>query len=164
MTSPNRPRAPKQPPAQPNYSTVSSTGIEPNVAAALSYMLGLITGIIFLVLEKDNKYVRFHAAQSIATSVIIIVIGVGVSMVSSVLVFIPVLGRLAVLLLTLGLSIGTFILWVLLLIKSYQGEEWELPVAGGFARRTHAQRGQRPLYKCARKWEAVTQIQIAIHP
>ena len=135
MTSPNRPRAPKPAPPQPNYSTVSSTGIEPNIAAALSYMLGLITGIIFLVLEKDNKYVRFHAAQSIATSVIIIVISIGVSMVSSVLVFIPVLGWLAVLILTLGLSIGTFILWVLLMIKAYQGEEWELPVAGGFARR-----------------------------
>ena len=135
MASPNRPRAPKPPPAQPNYNTVSSTGIEPNIAAALSYMLGLITGIIFLVLEKDNKYVRFHAAQSIATSAIIIVISIGVSMVSSVLVFIPVLGWLAVLILTLGLSIGTFILWVLLMIKSYQGEEWELPVAGGFARR-----------------------------
>jgi uncharacterized membrane protein len=87
------------------------------------------------VLEKDNKFVRFHAAQSIATSVIIVLLSVGISMVSSVLVFIPVLGRLAVLILTLGLSIGTFILWVLLLIKSYQGEEWELPVAGGFARR-----------------------------
>jgi uncharacterized membrane protein len=134
MTSPNRPRAPK-PPTGPNYSTVSSTGIEPNIAAALSYILGLITGIIFLVLEKDNKYVRFHAAQSIATSVIIILISIGVSMVSSLLVFIPVLGWLAVLILTLGLSIGTFILWVLLMIKAYQGEEWELPVAGGFARR-----------------------------
>ena len=135
MTSPTRPRAPKPAPAQPNYSTVTSTGIEPNIAAALSYMLGLITGIIFLVLEKDNKYVRFHAAQSIAVSAIIIVISIGVSMVSSVLVFIPVLGWLAVLILTLGLSIGTFILWVLLMIKAYQGEEWELPVAGGFARR-----------------------------
>ena len=134
MTSPNRPRAPKAP-AQPNYSTITSTGIEPNIAATLSYILGLVTGIIFYVLEKDNKYVRFHAAQSIATSVIIIVISIGVSMLSSILVFIPVLGWLAVLILTLGLSIGTFILWVLLLIKAYQGEEWELPVAGGFARR-----------------------------
>jgi uncharacterized membrane protein len=134
MTSPNRPRAPR-PPAEPNYSTTTSTGIEPNIAAALSYMLGLITGVIFLVLEKENKYVRFHAAQSIATSVIIIVLSIGVSIVSSVLLFIPVLGWLAVLVLTLGLSIGTFILWVLLMIKAYQGEEWELPVAGGFARR-----------------------------
>ena len=136
MTSPNRPRAPRpQAPPEPNYSTVSSTGIEPNVAAALSYVLGLITGIIFLVLEKDNRYVRFHAAQSIATSVIIIILGIGISMLSSLLVFIPVLGWLAVLILTLGLSIGTFILWVLLMIKAYQGEEWELPVAGGFARK-----------------------------
>jgi uncharacterized membrane protein len=136
MTSPNRPRAPRpQAPAEPNYSTVTSTGIEPNIAAALSYMLGLVTGVIFLVLEKDNRYVRFHAAQSIATSVIIIIVSIGISMLSGILVFIPVLGWLAVLILTLGLSIGTFILWVLLMIKAYQGEEWELPVAGGFARK-----------------------------
>jgi uncharacterized membrane protein len=136
MTNPNRPGARKPPQADgPNYSTISSTGIEPNIAAALSYALGLITGIIFLVLEKDNRFVRFHAAQSIATSVIIILVSIGVSMVSSILVFIPVLGWIAVLLLTLGLSIGTFILWVLLMIKAYQGQEWELPVAGGFARK-----------------------------
>jgi uncharacterized membrane protein len=133
MTNPRAPRPPKQ--DGPNYSTSTSTGIEPNVAAALSYILGLITGIIFLVLEKDNRYVRFHAAQSIAVSVIVILVSIGVSMISSVLVFIPVIGWIAVLILTLGLSIGTFILWILLMIKAYQGEEWELPFAGGFARK-----------------------------
>ena len=133
MTNPRNPRPPKE--SGPNYSTSTSTGIEPNVAAALSYILGLITGAIFLVLEKDNRYVRFHAAQSIAVSVIVIILSIGISMVSSVLVFIPVLGWLLVLLLTMGLSIGTFILWVVLMVKAYQGEEWELPVAGGFARK-----------------------------
>lgn len=136
MTNPSRPRGPRpQAPAQPNYSTVSSTEIEPNVAAALSYMLGLVTGIIFLVLEKENKYVRFHAAQSVATSVIVILFGFGISMISGVLFFIPVLGRIAVMILMLTLSLGTFTLWLLLLIKAYQGEEWALPVAGGFARK-----------------------------
>jgi uncharacterized membrane protein len=133
MTNPKRPGVPKR--EGPNYSTVTSTGIEPNVAAALSYILGLITGVIFLVLEKDNRYVRFHAAQSIAVSVIVIIVSIGISMISSVLVFIPVLGWLLVLLLTMGLSIGTFILWVVLMVKAYQGEEWELPIAGGFARK-----------------------------
>jgi uncharacterized membrane protein len=133
MTNPNRPHIPKRDP--PNYSTSTSTGIEPNVAAALSYILGLITGIIFLVLEKDNRFVRFHAAQSIAVSAIIVVVSIVVSMVSGVLVFIPILGWIVVFLLTTGLAIGTFILWVLLMWKAYQGEEWELPVAGGFARK-----------------------------
>jgi uncharacterized membrane protein len=133
MANPRNPRPPKQ--DGPNYSTSTSTGVEPNVAAALSYILGLITGIIFLVLEKENRFVRFHAAQSIAVSVIIIAVSIAVSLVSGILAFIPILGWVVVLLLTMGLSIGTFILWVLLMWRAYQGEEWELPIAGDFARK-----------------------------
>jgi uncharacterized membrane protein len=133
MTSPRNPRPPKQ--EAPNYSTVTSTGIEPNVAAALSYILGLITGIIFLVLEKDNRFIRFHAAQSVAVSLIIIAISLGVSLISGILAFIPVLGWIAVFLLTIGLGIGTFVLWVVLMWRAYQGEEWEVPIAGGLARK-----------------------------
>ena len=133
MTNPRAPRPPKQ--EGPNYSTVSSTGIEPNVAGALAYILGIITGIIFLVLEKDNRFIRFHAAQSIAVSLIIIAFSIAVSLVSGILAFIPILGWIAVFLLTTGLAIGTFVLWVVLMFKAYQGEEWELPIAGGLARR-----------------------------
>jgi len=132
MTTPKRPTRPE--PAGPNYSTVTTTGIEPNVAAALSYILGLITGIVFLILEKQNRYVRFHAAQSVAVSVLIIIFSIGVSLVSGVLVFIPVLGWIAVFLLTTGLAVLTFVLWLVLMFKAYQGEEWELPFAGGLAR------------------------------
>jgi uncharacterized membrane protein len=128
-----RPAAPKR--DGPNYSTVTSTGIEPTVAAALSYILGLITGIVFLVLEKDNRYVRFHAAQSIAVSVIIIILSIAVTLVSGVFALIPILGWIVVLVLTMGLAVLTFVLWLLLMWKAYQGEEWELPVAGGFARK-----------------------------
>ena len=46
-------------------ATTSSTGLQPNVAGALSYLLGIITGVLFLVIEKENRFVRFHAAQSI---------------------------------------------------------------------------------------------------
>ena len=42
----------------------SSTGLDPNLAAALAYLLGFLTGILFLVIEKDSKFVRFHALQS----------------------------------------------------------------------------------------------------
>jgi uncharacterized membrane protein len=133
MTKPKRPGAPKQ--DGPNYSTITSTGIEPTVAAALSYILGLITGIVFLVLEKDNRYVRFHAAQSIVASLFVIIASIGVSMVSRGIAYIPAIGWAVVLLLNLGLAIGTFVLWLLLMWQAYQGEEGELPLAGGVARK-----------------------------
>jgi uncharacterized membrane protein len=134
MTSPRNPRGAKQQEA-PNYNTITSTGIEPKVGAALAYILGLLTGVLFLALEKDNRYVRFHAAQSIAVSLILIALHIGVRLVSAFLAFIPILGPLVVLFLTLGLALGTFVLWAALMWRAYEGHEWELPVAGGFARR-----------------------------
>jgi uncharacterized membrane protein len=133
MTNPKRPGAPKR--ASANYSTSTSTDIEPAVAATLSYMLGLITGIVFLVLERDNRYVRFHAAQSIVVSVFIVIASIGVSMVSRAIAYIPMIGWAVVLLLTIGLSVGTFVLWLLLMWRAYNGDEWELPIAGGMARK-----------------------------
>ena len=63
----------------------TSTGLSPNVAGLLCYVAGWITGIIFLVLEQRNKFVRFHAAQSIVTFGTITVAGI-------VLGLIPVVG------------------------------------------------------------------------
>jgi uncharacterized membrane protein len=118
-----------------NYSTVTTLGIEPNVAAALSYILGLFTGIVFLVGEKENKYIRFHAAQSIVASLMLVLIGVGVSLVGRVLALLPYVGWMAVLGLTMGLAVCTFALWLLLMWKAYEGSLMELPVAGAFAKK-----------------------------
>jgi uncharacterized membrane protein len=62
----------------------STTGMEENVAGLLCYVLGLITGIIFLILEKDSKFVKIHAMQSILVSAVLIVI-------SMILGFIPII-------------------------------------------------------------------------
>lgn len=97
------------------------TGLGKNTAAALSYVLGPITGVIFLVLEKD-KFVRFHAMQSIVFGVVAFVLNM-------------ILGFTIVLALVLPiLWIVEFILWLVLIYKAWQGEEWELPVLGKFAR------------------------------
>ena len=97
-----------------------------NVAATLCYVLGFITGIIFLVLEPYNKSktVRFHAFQSIFLSVAYLVIMVAVS------VILP-FG----LSLTLGPLIGLafFVLWLFLLWKTYQNQKVVLPVIGPLA-------------------------------
>jgi uncharacterized membrane protein len=113
----------------------TSTGLAPNVAGALAYVLGPITGVLFLVLEKENRFVRFHAAQAIATGVVIIVLSIALSVISGVLAFIPILGWLAALLLSLVMGFGSFVLWLLLMWRAYQGDEWEVPFVGTFARR-----------------------------
>ena len=100
----------------------TSTGIQPNVAALLSYLLGWITGLIFYLIEKDNKYVRFHAFQSI------VVFG-ALSVLSIVLMVIPVIGWGLIPI----ISIVELILWIILMIKGYQGEKFKLPIAGDMA-------------------------------
>jgi uncharacterized membrane protein len=100
----------------------TTTGIQANVAALLSYLLGFITGIIFYLIEKENKFVRFHAMQSIVTFGALFVVGVVVG-------FLPVIG-LALLPVLWVLEV---VLWILLMVKAYQGENFKLPVAGDIA-------------------------------
>lgn len=109
--------APRDPSSAP-----SSTGLDTTVAGPLCYLLGFITGLVFLVLEKNDREVRFHAYQSLATFL-------GLFVVSVVASAIPVLGVLVQILLT-PLSL---VLWVLLMWKAFQGERFKLPWAGDWA-------------------------------
>jgi len=113
----------------------TSIGIPANVAGALAYVLGPITGVIFYVLERENRFVRFHAAQSIAVSCVLFVLGIVLAVVSSVLGFVPFIGWLVAMLLSFGLWLVSFVLWLFLMWQAYQGHEWEAPLAGAFARR-----------------------------
>ncbi len=100
----------------------TSVGLEPNVASLLCYLFGWITGIVFLILEKENKLVRFHALQSI------IVFG-ALTIVSTPLGWIPIVGDF------FGAAIGilAFVLWIVLMVKAYQGEKYKILWAGDFA-------------------------------
>jgi len=113
----------------------TSTGIPANVAGALAYVLGPITGIIFYVLEKDNRFVRFHAAQSIVVSIAMFIISFVLGMLGLVIGAVPLIGWLVAMLLSFGVSIVSFVLWLLLMWQAFQGKEWEVPFAGVFARR-----------------------------
>jgi uncharacterized membrane protein len=104
----------------------SGTGLPANVAGALSYLFGAVTGVLFYVLEKD-KFVRFHALQSIFVTVALIVLSVAVSIVSAILGVIPVLGWLIDLLLWLALSLGTLAFWLYLMWTAFQGKTWRVP-------------------------------------
>ena len=100
----------------------TSTGLEANVAGLLCYVAGWISGLVFLLIEKDNKFVRFHAIQSI------IVFGV-LSVASIVLGWIPLLNVVIVPL----ISVLGLVLWIILMIKAYQGDKYKLPWAGNLA-------------------------------
>ena len=127
-----------QPPAQVGKS---STGLDENVAALLSYLFGLVSGLIFFLIEKDSRLVRFHAMQSILLSatafigfivlwIAWIVIAIILAMISEVLASIVgiVLGLL-IFLFWIAILIGV----VMCLIKAYQKQYFKLPVLGNFA-------------------------------
>ena len=96
-----------------------SSGLPKNTAAALCYLLGWVTGIVFLLIEKEDKFVRFHAMQSVVVF--------GILTLAS---FVPVVGWI----LSPFLMLAGFILWLVLMVKAYQGEEFELPIVGKLAR------------------------------
>ena len=100
----------------------TSMNLEVNIAGLLCYVLGWVTGIVFLVLEKENKFVRFHAMQSLATFLPLSVIAVVFS-------FIPFIGSV----ISSLIWIIELILWLILMFKAYKGEMYKLPVVGDFA-------------------------------
>ncbi|MBL4801343.1 MAG: DUF4870 domain-containing protein [Emcibacter sp.] len=99
----------------------TSTGLEKNVAAGLCYVFGWISGLIFLLIEKEDEDIRFHAMQSI-------VVFAGLNLLQIMLT----ISLIGIPLLTIIGLVG-FILWILLVIKGFQGEKYKLPIAGDIA-------------------------------
>jgi uncharacterized membrane protein len=107
----------------------SSTGMEENVAGLLCYLAGWITGIIFLVIEKDSKFVKYHAIQSIvifgSATIIFIIL--------SILGIIPAIGFIFGVVLYWIVWVATFVLWIVLMVKAYQGKKPNILGAGNIA-------------------------------
>lgn len=143
MNDQNAPQMPPPPPPgqRPPAASQSSTGLDPKLAGLLCYILGLITGLIFFLIEKSNDVVRFHAAQSIVFCGSVIVLWIVLMILGLILTSISwTLGNLYGLL-TLLVWLGLFVVWVVLLIKGYSGTKWKLPVIGDLAERMAS--GQR---------------------
>ena len=106
---------------------VSTTNLEPNIAGLLCYIGLWVTGIVFLLIEQKNKFVRFHAIQSI-------IVFVALTIASAILNQIPFIGWF------FGLIIGvlSFVLWIVLMVKAYQGELYKVPLAGDLAEKLSA--------------------------
>ncbi len=113
-------------PVDPGYTPGAATvgGLTSNVAGLLCYVAGLITGVIFLILEPYNHdpFVRFHAFQSIFYSLVILVLSV-------ILGWIPFIGWGLYML----LWPAAFVVWVVLIIQAAQNKKWKLPIIGDLA-------------------------------
>jgi len=107
-----------------------------NVAGLLTYILGFITGIIFLVIEpyKNDNFVRFHAFQSIFFNVALIVFWIAYMILVSILSFVT-LGILAMLMGLVGFVIWLAILayWIFLMYKAYNNQLYKIPFIGDLA-------------------------------
>ena len=106
----------------------SSTGLAENVAGLLCYVLGWVSGLVFVLIEQESKFVRFHAMQSVATFGGITIISIALS----------ILGRIPFIGVVFDIVNGiigflAFVLWIVLMIKAYQGVKFKLPWSGDFA-------------------------------
>jgi uncharacterized membrane protein len=108
---------------QTPHTPKTVSGLDENVAGALAYTLGWITGLFFYFTETENKFVRFHAMQST------VVFGAA-SVIWFVLLAIPILGFLLDVFVIMPAS---FVLWLLLMYKAYNRERFKLPIAGEIA-------------------------------
>jgi len=100
----------------------TSLGTTQNVAGLLTYILGWVTGIVFLLIEKENSFVRFHAMQSI-------VIFVPLTVASFVVGFLPFVGGL----LSVIVQLATVIVWLFMMYQAFQGKRYKFPYAGDYA-------------------------------
>lgn len=111
-------------------------GLDENVAGALTYFLGFVTGLIFYLIEEDNEFVRFHAVQSMIVFGGLFVLSFAITFVQIFFELIPYVGwifSLALGLVSMLLGPIAFVLWIVLLFKAYKGQRYALPGIGDMA-------------------------------
>ena len=128
------PAASAPPPLAPS-SGVQAGGLTDNMAAALCYVLGLLTGVLFLVLApyNQNRLIRFHAFQSIFVNLAYVAALIVLGVFTGILRMVPFFGVMLSFMLYPILGLGFFVLWLVLMYKAYNGERWVLPVVGPLA-------------------------------
>lgn len=110
----------------------TTLGLNENFVGLLTYALGWVSGLVFLFIEQDNSFVRFHAIQSV-------VVFAALMAITFVLGTMSILGGL----LSTLVGIGSVFLWVFLMVQAYQGKRYKLPIVGDFAHRQLLNKGTR---------------------
>ena len=119
----------------PQQGAPQAAGMEDNVAGALCYVLGVLTGVLFLFLEPYNKNreIKFHAFQAIFFWAGAVVATIATSIIGTLVAFLPYIGWIISLLLWTLIPLGVFGIWALLIYKAYNKEHWLLPILGPLA-------------------------------
>ena len=116
----------------------TSLGIEENVAGLLTYLVGWITGVVFLFIEQENSFVRFHAMQSIVVFVPLMILSWFIGFLPFDVFFLFVDADLGD-----ALWLFTLFLWLFLMYQAFQGRRYKLPFAGDFAESQLRNKGSR---------------------
>lgn len=117
--------------------TAAATGLPPNVAAGLATLFPPVSSLVFLVLEKNDRYVRFWAMQGVIFGAVWLLSSFVFWMIALIFSPIPILHFLVAVIVTLMsvvLSLACLVVWIVMLVKSFSGQEWEIPILGKFAR------------------------------
>lgn len=110
-----------------------STGLSPNIASLLSYICMPITSIVFLLVEKENQDVKFHAWQGTIFGVGYIIVIFALQLLAAIMGAIwGVLGIIVGFFVPL-VGLAAFVLWIICLVKAYQGDRWKIPYVGDMA-------------------------------
>ena len=120
---------------EPKTSAEGKVGPLPvNIAGALAYFT-FVPAIVFLFVDpyRKNRFVRFHAIQSLLFSGVVIVLGAALWLAGLGVLLIPRLGPLVVAVVDVVVALGAVLLWNVLVVKAFQGEMFKLPVLGDFA-------------------------------
>ena len=129
---------PPLPPTGPRETGSTNLGVAPNVGGLLCYApccIGLIFSIVAVIVEKQSRFLRFHAFQNLLFTGVIFVVSIALKIALMILASIS-LGLMGILsLLFIPFFLAIIAVQILLMVKAYNNEEWELPVIGPMARK-----------------------------
>lgn len=116
-------------------SSSAAGGLDPKLASLLAYLCSPFTGLLFILLEKNDKTVRLHAWHSLVFGGACIVLSIVMSVISSIMINISLMLYGAFNIVNLVISFGEFVLWIMLMVRAYQGSILNLPVITDLARK-----------------------------
>lgn len=123
------------PAAGPVSPAASSTGLEPTIAAALAYLVGPLSGILVLLAERSNRFVRFHAWQAILGLGGLWVIAAALYLLAFITLFVSATGFRVMLWLSTLAWVCWVVVWIICLVNAFTGQMWRMPLVGEYAER-----------------------------
>lgn len=123
------------PAAGPVSPAASSTGLEPTIAAALAYLVGPLSGILVLLAERSNRFVRFHAWQAILGLGGLWVVAAALYLLAFITLFVSATGFRVMLWLSTIAWVCWVVVWIFCLVNAFTGQMWRMPLVGEYAER-----------------------------